>query len=152
MLEEKGISMSGEDFEVKTPEGELVLKIDGGNRVPIPGVVWDKLAVTSAGGSKIASLERQAFAMTASYDVLRADGQKFGKITKAMFAFTSTFELWQEDDPEGGPLLKAEGSFSDKSYVMKTRHGKVVATVTRLKGFSGGNVDNYQVGVDQEAP
>lgn len=31
--------MSGEDFEVKTPEGELVLKINGGNRVPIPGVV-----------------------------------------------------------------------------------------------------------------
>jgi hypothetical protein len=38
VLEEKGLAMSGEDFEVKTPEGQLVLKINGGNRVPIPGV------------------------------------------------------------------------------------------------------------------
>ena len=36
--------MSGEDFEVKTPEGELVLKVNGGNRVPIPGVeAWKKI-------------------------------------------------------------------------------------------------------------
>ena len=45
VLEEKGLAMSGEDFEVKTPEGQLVLKINGGNRVPIPGVAawwwWD---------------------------------------------------------------------------------------------------------------
>eukprot|EP00913_Durusdinium_trenchii_P018687 g17561.t1 len=86
-----------------------------------------------------------AFAMTASYDLNRADGKKFGRISKAMFAFTNTFELYQEDDPEGGPLLKAEGSFSEKNYVIKSRQGKVVATCTRLKGFTGGNVDNYQV-------
>ena len=30
-------AMSGEDFEVKTPEGELVLRVNGGNRVPVPG-------------------------------------------------------------------------------------------------------------------
>ncbi|CAL1133681.1 unnamed protein product, partial [Cladocopium goreaui] len=137
VLEEKGLAMSGEDFEVKTPEGQLVLKINGGNRVPIPGVVWDKLSLVTAGGQEIATLDRQAFAMTASYDLKRADGQKFGRISKAMFAFTSTFELYQEDDPEGGPLLKAEGSFSDKNYVMKSRSGRVVATVTRLKGFTG---------------
>jgi len=145
VLEEKGLAMSGEDFEVKTPEGELVLKVNGGNRVPIPGVVWDKLSLVSPSGENIGSLDRQAFAMTASYDLLRANGQKFGRISKAMFAFTSTFELFQEDDPEGGPLLKAEGSFSDKNYVMKSRSGGVVATVARLKGFAGGNVDNYQV-------
>eukprot|EP00435_Cladocopium_sp_Y103_P016978 s627_g4.t1 len=151
VLEEKGLAMSGEDFEVKTPEGQLVLKINGGNRVPIPGVVWDKLSLVSASGQEIGSLDRQAFAMTASYDLKRADGQKFGRISKAMFAFTSTFELYQEDDPEGGPLLKAEGSFSDKNYVMKSRSGRVVATVTRLKGFTGGNVDNYQVIVAKAA-
>ena len=33
----------------------------------------------------------------------------------------------------------------EKNYVIKSRTGKVVATCTRLKGFSGGNVDNYQV-------
>ena len=44
VLEEKGLAMSGEDFEVKTPEGELVLKVNGGNRVPIPGVeAWKKI-------------------------------------------------------------------------------------------------------------
>mmetsp|Transcript_15114 Transcript_15114/g.35731 ORF Transcript_15114/g.35731 Transcript_15114/m.35731 type:complete len:498 (+) Transcript_15114:72-1565(+) len=144
-LEEKGLSLSGEDFEVKTPEGELVLNIGGGNRVPIPGVVWDKLTVSTPAGKEVAKLERQAFAMTATYDVLRPNGQKFGTVSKAMFALTSTFELHQEGDPEGGALLKAEGSFSDKSYVMKSRQGQVVATVTRLKGFTGGNVDNYQV-------
>ncbi|CAE7832728.1 unnamed protein product [Symbiodinium sp. CCMP2592] len=145
-LEEKGLAMSGEDFEVKTPEGELVLRIGGGNRIPLPGMpVWDKLTVATAAGGEVATLERQAFAMTASYDLLRPNGKKFGRVSKAMFALTSTFELYQEDDNEGGALLRAEGSFSDKSYVMKSRQGQVVATVTRLKGFSGGNVDNYQV-------
>ncbi|CAK9060609.1 Uncharacterized protein SCF082_LOCUS31889 [Durusdinium trenchii] len=155
VLEEKGLAMSGEDFEVKTPEGELVLRVNGGNRVPIPGVVWDKLSLQSADGTQIGTLDRQAFAMTASYDLNRADGKKFGRISKADRNGEEVREGWardivgvglyQEDDPEGGPLLKAEGSFSEKNYVIKSRQGKVVATCTRLKGFTGGNVDNYQV-------
>lgn len=138
------MSMSGEDFDVKTPEGEVILRIGGGNRIPIPGMpVWDKLAISTVAGAQLATLERQAIAMTTTYDVMRPDGSKFGKITKAMFAFTQTFELWQEG--HGEPLLRAEGSFSDKNYVLKCNSGTVVATVARLPGFSGGNVDNYQV-------
>ena len=34
----------------------------------------------SPSGENIGSLDRQAFAMTASYDLLRADGKKFGRI------------------------------------------------------------------------
>lgn len=34
----------------------------------------------SPSGENIGSLDRQAFAMTASYDLLRANGQKFGRI------------------------------------------------------------------------
>jgi hypothetical protein len=41
--------------------------------------VWDKLSLVTAGGQEIATLDRQAFAMTASYDLKRADGQKFGR-------------------------------------------------------------------------
>jgi len=145
MLEEKGISMSGEDFEVKSPTGEVILKIGGGNRIPIPGVNWDKLEVSTPGGQKIASLDREMIAMTPTYDINRADGSKFGKISKALLALTQTFELWQEGDDHQGPLLKAEGSFTDKNYVIKCHKGTVVATVARLPGFSANNVDNYQV-------
>mmetsp|Transcript_18428 Transcript_18428/g.46460 ORF Transcript_18428/g.46460 Transcript_18428/m.46460 type:complete len:535 (+) Transcript_18428:66-1670(+) len=145
VLEEKGISMSGEDFEVKAPSGEVLLKIGGGNRLPIPGMpVWDKLTMSTVDGQAVASLDRQAFTMTATYDLNRADGSKFGRISKSMFAFTQTFELWEEGD-SSGPLLKAEGSFSDKKYSMKCRAGTVVASVARLPGFSGNNVDSYQV-------
>lgn len=146
-LEEKAMSMSGEDFEVKSPEGETVLKIGGGNKIPIPGMpVWDKLTVSTPSGEPLIILDRQAIALTTTYDVLRPDGSKFGKIDKAMFALTSSFELWEEGDGHPGPLLKAEGSFSDRNYVLKSHEGKVVATVTRLKGFGGGgNVDNYNV-------
>lgn len=145
MLEEKGVSMSGEDFEVKSPAGEVLLRIGGGNRLPTPGMpVWDKLTISTAAGKQIASLDRQAFALTTTYNLNRPDGSVFGKISKAMFAFTQTFELWEEGNSKG-PLLRAEGSFSDKSYVMKSQRGEVVATVARLKGFSGGNIDNYQV-------
>jgi len=145
-LEEKGMSFSGEDFDIKSPTGEVILRVGGGNRLPIPGMpVWDKLTVSTAGGAQIATLDRQAVALTTTYDVNRADGSKFGRINKAMFALTQTFELWQEGDNQPGPLLKAEGSFSDKSYVMKCHQGTVVATVTRLPGFSGNNVDSYQV-------
>jgi len=147
LLEEKAMSMSGEDFEVKSPEGQVILKIGGGNKIPIPGMpVWDKLTVSSPSGETLAMLDRQAIALTTTYDVLRPDGSKFGKIDKAMFAFTQTFELWQDGDGHPGPLLKAEGSFSERNYVVKSHEGKIVATVTRLKGFGGGgNVDNYQV-------
>lgn len=34
----------------------------------------------SPSGENIGSLDRQAFAMTASYDLLRANGQKFGRV------------------------------------------------------------------------
>uniref|UniRef100_A0A7S0A9E2 Uncharacterized protein n=1 Tax=Pyrodinium bahamense TaxID=73915 RepID=A0A7S0A9E2_9DINO len=147
MLEEKAMSMSGEDFEVKSPEGEVLLKIGGGNKIPIPGMpVWDKLTVSTPSGETLAVLDRQAIALTTTYDVLRPDGSKFGKIDKAMFALTQTFELWQEGDGQPGPLLKAEGSFSERNYVLKCHQGNIVATVARLKGFGGGgNVDNYQV-------
>mmetsp|Transcript_34148 Transcript_34148/g.76273 ORF Transcript_34148/g.76273 Transcript_34148/m.76273 type:complete len:522 (+) Transcript_34148:57-1622(+) len=145
MLEEKALSMSGEDFEVKSPTGEVILKIGGGNRLPVPGVVWDKLSVTKESGELLATLDRQMFAMTTTYDILRPDGSKFGKIDKAMFALTSTFELWQDGDDQPGPLLKAEGSFSSKKYILKSHTGAVVASVARLPGFSSGNVDNYQV-------
>lgn len=42
--------------------------------------VWDKLSLVSPSGENIGSLDRQAFAMTASYDLLRANGQKFGRV------------------------------------------------------------------------
>ena len=41
--------------------------------------VWDKLSLVTASGQEIGTLDRQAFAMTASYDLKRADGQKFGR-------------------------------------------------------------------------
>mmetsp|Transcript_54187 Transcript_54187/g.117075 ORF Transcript_54187/g.117075 Transcript_54187/m.117075 type:complete len:518 (-) Transcript_54187:76-1629(-) len=145
VLEEKAMSMSGEDFEVKSPTGEVLLRIGGGNRLPIPGMpVWDKLSISSASGAQVATLDRQPVAMTTTYDINRADGSKFGKISRAMFAFTPTFELWEEGD-SSAPLLKAEGSFSERNYAFKSRKGEVVATVVRLKGFTSGDVDNYQV-------
>jgi len=146
-LEEKAISVGGEDFDVKDPDtGEVILKIGGGNRVPIPGMpVWDKLTISTPSGANVAFLDRQAFALTTSYDLQRPDGSKFGRIAKAMVALTPTFELWQEGDGQPGPLLRAEGSFSEKSYTLKSHSGDVVATVARLPGFSGGNVDTYTV-------
>lgn len=144
-LEEKPLSASGEDFEVKSPTGEVLLRIGGGNRVPIPGVIWDKMTISLPDGGTVATLDREAFALTTTYNIFKPDGSKFGKINKAFFAFTQTFELWEENSDQPGPLLKAEGSFSERNYAFKSHDGTVVATVARLKGFSSGNVDNYQV-------
>ena len=49
------------------------------NQVPQVPKVWDKLSLLSASGQEIGTLDRQAFAMTASYDLKRVDGQKFGR-------------------------------------------------------------------------
>eukprot|EP00434_Breviolum_minutum_P002848 symbB.v1.2.002504.t1/scaffold132.1/size310437/15 len=69
-LEEKGLSMSGEDFEIKDPFGQVLLRISGGNRLPIGGMpVWDKLTISTASGGVVASLDREMIAMTPTYDV-----------------------------------------------------------------------------------
>ena len=130
-LEEKGLSMSGEDFEVKSPLGQVLLRISGGNRLPLAGMpVWDKLTISTGSGGVVASLDREMVAMTPTYDVMRPDGSRFGKIAKAMFGFTETFEFFLEGDA-GGPVLKAEGSFSERFFQFKSREGTVVATVGR---------------------
>ena len=130
-LEEKGLSMSGEDFEVKSPVGQVLLRISGGNRLPLGGMpVWDKLTISTASGGVVAILDREMVAMTPTYDVMRPDGSKFGRISKAMFGLTETFEFYLEGDG-GGPILKAEGSFSERSFEFKSRDGSTVATVGR---------------------
>jgi len=123
--------MSGEDFEVKSPTGQLMLKIGGGNRIPIQGMpVWDKLSVSSGSGAPIMTLDREMIAMTPTYDVYRPNGEKFGKVSKAMMAFSETFEFFLEGDG-GGAVLKAEGSFNERTYTFKSREGAVVAAVGR---------------------
>jgi uncharacterized protein YxjI len=131
-LEEKALSLTGEDFEIKNPTGNLILRIGGGNRIPIGGMpVWDLLTISSPSGSKIATLDREMISMTPTYDVVRADGSRFGKISKAMVALTETFEFYLEGDPASGPVLKAEGSFSERKFTFKSREGTVVAAVGR---------------------
>ena len=91
--------MSGEDFEVKSPLGQVILRISGGNRLPIGGMpVWDRLTISTGSGASIAILDREMVAMTPTYDVLRPDGSKFGRISKAMLGLTETFEFFLEGE------------------------------------------------------
>jgi uncharacterized protein YxjI len=91
--------------------------------------VWDKLEVTTAGGTKLATLDREMIAMTPTYDVYRPDGSRFGKISKGMFGLSEFFEFFLEG--EGGAVLKAEGTFSERKYTFKNPSGAVVAAVGR---------------------
>ena len=58
-LQEKMLSLSGEDFRVRDVEGNEIITIDGGN-INLGGWVLDKLAFNEAStGEKFCSVERR---------------------------------------------------------------------------------------------
>jgi uncharacterized protein YxjI len=132
-VQERPISFTGEDFDVKSAStGSTIARVRGA-MLHLPGK--DKMRVVDDAGNVVALLDRKLVSMTPTYDLCRPGGTKLGWIEKAVVALTDTFEVHLEGG-QFGPFkppaaFKLEGDFIDHSFVMKNDRGEVVAKVSK---------------------
>ena len=100
VLQEKLLSMSGEDFVVRDIAGNVVIQIEGFN-VNLGGFVLDKLGFKDAGGAKFMSVERRALATTTCYDIYDPSGTCVAKVDREMFSLTPTYKCVPGPWPNG---------------------------------------------------
>lgn len=153
VLQEKLLSLSGEDFRVRDIHGEEVIQIDGGN-INIGGWVMDKLAFKTHEGDKFCSVERRALATTTCYDIYNLEGECVAKVDREMFSMAPEYKFFYEGDMNPFPDFVAKGTFSERKYTLKNGLGETIARVSRSEEAFN-NVDTYQVevaaGVDAAA-
>jgi len=153
VLQEKMLSLSGEDFRVRDTTGEEVIQVNGGN-INLGGMVIDKLAFKDHNGKKFCSVERRILAATTCYDIYDVEGECVAKIDREMFSVTPCYKFFYEGDLNPFPDFKAEGSFGDRTYTYKNGFGETLARVSRGTEVVR-DVDSYQVevapGVDAAA-
>ena len=111
------MSLSGEDFVIRSSTGAEVMRVAGAQK--IPGANLDRLAFI-AGGKERFTVERRLVALTPSYDIY-VEGKVAGKIEQQLIALTPTFVY----EGKGGVTYRAEGSFSERRYVIKGKAGDV---------------------------
>lgn len=153
VLQEKMLSLSGEDFRVRDVAGNEVITIDGGN-INIGGWVMDKLAFRDAGGTKFCSVERRALAASTCYDIYSPSGECIAKVEREWLSATPKYQFYYEGDMNPFADWHAEGSFLDRTYTFKAGFGDTIARVRRSTEVVR-DVDSYEVevaaGVDAAA-
>lgn len=156
VLQEKLLSLSGEDFRVRDASGREVITISGAN-LNIGGAVLDKLyfkPTDSAAGEEF-SVERRIVAASTCYDLYR-DGRCIARIERELFSLSPCYKFVYEQGERPSCTLKASGSFSQRKYTFTREDGgQVVARVGRNLIEFFNDVDQYQVevaaGVDAAA-
>jgi uncharacterized protein YxjI len=156
VLQEKALSLSGEDFTVTDEKGGgVVLRLGGLQK--IPGANLDSITFKTPSGDEIVSVERRLLAMTTCYDIYerrRGDprrGEKVAQVEKQLLAFTPTFVYTSFKDgkkSEEEDSLRAEGSFSARRYAVKSvKSGQRVAQVQEALVELSADVNTYVVRV-----
>jgi uncharacterized protein YxjI len=147
-IQERGISFTGEDFDIVDLDANSPYCRVRGAMLHLPGK--DKMRVTCDGEVR-ATLDRKLMAMTPTYDVYRgASDEKIGWLEKAGVALTSTFEFHAQQEGGFGPFkppaaFKLEGDFLDRRFVMKNTKGEVVAKVTKDQIIEFDQFNHYQL-------
>ena len=152
-IAERGISFTGEDFDVVAlPSRVSVCRVRGA-LLHLPGK--DQMRVVdSRTGRDCAKLDRKLVSVTPTYDIYRCvDNTKIGWLEKVPLALIGdAFEFHLEDAPKLGPFkppaaYKLEGDFLDRRFVMKSDKGQTVATFTKDGFFPqwNDNSNHYQV-------
>mmetsp|Transcript_14808 Transcript_14808/g.32111 ORF Transcript_14808/g.32111 Transcript_14808/m.32111 type:complete len:254 (-) Transcript_14808:241-1002(-) len=154
VLQEKMLSLSGEDFRVRDIAGETVMQIDGAN-INLGGWVVDKLGFRDAHGAKFCSVERRILAASTCYDIYSGDGNELlAKVEREWLSATPKYKFYYEGDMNPFADFHAEGSFLDRAYTFKAGWGDTIARVRRGTEFVK-DLDSYEVevaaGVDAAA-
>ena len=155
-IAERGISFTGEDFDViDLPSRSSICRVRGA-LLHLPGKDQMRI-VDSNTGRECAKLDRKLVSVTPTYDIYRsADNVKIGWLEKVPSVMSlllrDAFEFHLEDAPRMGPFkppaaYKLEGDFLDRRFVMISDKGQTVAIVTKDGFFPqwNDNFNHYQV-------
>ena len=124
----------GDDFTIKTPDGQDVFFVDGK-----AFSIGDKLSFQDMQGKELAFIRQKLLSWGPTYEIHR-DGELCAVVKKHLFTlFRCRFTV----DVPGPDDLEAEGSFMDREYTF-ARSGKTTATVSK-RWFSW--ADTYGVDV-----
>jgi uncharacterized protein YxjI len=150
-IQERGISFTGEDFDVCELPGQAPVCRVRGALLHLPGK--DQMRLTSAADGKVhAKLDRKLMAITPTYDLYRGN-EKIAWIERAKLALTDTFEVHLESAFHFGPIkppaaYKLEGDFLDRTFRMKDDKGRTVAMISKDGFFPQFDAFNhYQVSI-----
>lgn len=148
-IAERGISFTGEDFDVYDVDLGQPYACVRGAMLHLPGK--DKMRVQVEGNLAV-TLDRKLVAVTPTYDIYRGNEVKVGWIEKAVVAFTDSFHIHLENDFHVGPFKPApaftiEGDFLDRRFVFKNRKGEVCAKVSKDGWVQFDQFNHYQAQV-----
>lgn len=159
-VRERGLSLTGEDYDVHCPERRSAVVRVRGAMLHLPGK--DKLRIESArdddddddGFEEVAVLDRVLMTMSPTYDVYRGGmgAEKIGWIEKKTIALTDTFDVYMEGKGGVGPFkpppaYQITGNFLERNFVMKNDKGEVVAKAFKDGIFQFDAFNHYQVQV-----
>ena len=145
-VQERGISFTGEDFDVWSVSDNAPFCTVRGALLHLPGK--DKMRLRSPDGKSLAILDRKLVAFSPTYDIYRGNGEKIGYFEKVKIALTDTFDFKLEHSgPFQPPAYKCEGDFLDRRFVVKNEKGQVVAKITQDQIIEFDSFNHYQIRV-----
>jgi uncharacterized protein YxjI len=150
-VQERGISFSGEDFDVWDTFTNTQRYWVRGAMLHLPGK--DKMRILGPDSQVKAILERKMPSLKPTYDIYRGYGnEKIGWIEKKTFALMDTFEVFVEAEKRGPfgsstPAFKIEGDFLDYRFSFKNSKEEVVAKVKKDGWVQFDAFNHYQIEV-----
>jgi len=151
-IQERGLSFTGEDFDVFEGESGSSFAKCRGAMMHLPGK--DKMKIRSTiTDEETVVLDRVLMTATPTYDIYRGGGnrEKLGWIEKELISLTETFDVFMEGSGFGvfksPPAYRISGNFLEKNFVMKNGKGQVVAKVTKDSLIQFDSFNHYQVQV-----
>ena len=151
-VQERLISFSGEDFDVKTNDGSPFVRVRGA-MMHLPGK--DKMRLYDAvTGEELLVLDRKLIAATPTYDIYRGGNfaEKIGWIEKQLISMTDTFDIYMEGKGGFGvfkpsPAYRITGDFLDRKFIMRNDKNEAVAKVSEDWIIEFDSFNHYQVQV-----
>ena len=141
-LKERGLSFTGEDFdiyEITDGKNDPYARVRGA-LLHLPGK--DKMSIrsiTDGHDEEVGVLDRVIMARKPTYDIYRGgmDAEKIGWIEKKVDGLTHAFDVYMEGKGIFGvtglfkqtPAYELTGDFIDRNFIMKNAMGKMVAKV-----------------------
>mmetsp|Transcript_16006 Transcript_16006/g.18587 ORF Transcript_16006/g.18587 Transcript_16006/m.18587 type:complete len:284 (-) Transcript_16006:274-1125(-) len=156
-IKERGISFTGEDFDITDGDNNPYANVRGA-LLHLPGK--DKMRIKSVfegHDEEVCVLDRVLMAVTPTYDIYRGgmNAEKIGWIEKKIVALTDTFDVYMEGKGGFGvtglfkppPAYQISGDFIDRNFVVKNASGEIVAKVMKDGLIQFDMFNHYQVQV-----
>jgi uncharacterized protein YxjI len=167
-LQEKFLSWTGDDFEIKTPDGTVLYKVDG--KTKLVGVDRDQMIVSDASGTPVCVIQKKLAAVRATYSIFafnpnQSDQEpegdiegrafyKFAQVNKQLIGRQYNYYFCKGDEPNDVEsfILQPKFGFGFQAniYIADGEGEKsddVVATIGQAGLFQMESANTYAINV-----